>query len=323
MKKKVREIYIEGQERLAEGGVHDAAFDARSLLSFVSGIPFRELPLRFADELTDPQQEEYSGLIDRRLKGEPLQYITGEQEFMGLSFHVDPRVLIPRLDTEILAEIALDHINEELPHPLRVLDMCCGSGAIGLSLAALAGGPEGGGASGLKVFLSDVSRDALDVAEMNAEALGIADRVEFVKSDLFGGFREYGEEDAESAFQDEVSISAGQKETDIAGPVRGGFDLIVCNPPYIRSDVIPALDREVKDHEPELALDGGADGLDIYRRIADEAPGHLKPGGRLMLEIGCDQADDVVKLLERGFRGVRVINDLAGMDRVVTAARKG
>ncbi len=292
MGKEIRTIYKEGQDKLAAGGVHDAAFDARALLSFVLEIPFREMPLHYMDEAADEQRALFDELIGRRLEGEPLQYITGDQEFMGLTFHVDSRVLIPRLDTEILADKALEYVNSRSDgsETFRVLDLCCGSGAIGLSIAALA--DTGKDAARVEVVLSDISADALEVARQNAEQLCISDRVTFVQSDLFN---ELGQE---------------------------GFDLIVSNPPYIRTDVIDTLDAEVKDHEPVLALDGGTDGLDIYRRIAEEAPGYLKEGGCLMMEIGFDQAEEVAELLHKNLQDVRIVKDLAGLDRVVFARMK-
>ena len=142
-------------------------------------------------------------------------------------------------------------------------------------------------AAKLNVVLADISEDALDVSRQNAEALWVSDKVSFVQSDLFEN-------------------------------VQGDFDLIVSNPPYVRSDVIPTLDEEVRGHEPMLALDGGDDGLDIYRRIADEAPDHLKSGGCLMMEIGFDQAEDIRSLFEssEGRSKVEIIKDLAGLDRV-------
>ena len=273
---KIRDLLKNGQEMLEAKGKDGASFDSRALLSFVMDIPFRDVPLRLDSEVTEEQEGSFRELLMRRLAGEPLQYITGEQEFMGLSFHVDPRVLIPRLDTEILAEEALRYIGEG-SH--RVLDLCTGSGAIGLSIAKLADGAQ--------VTLTDVSCDALEVARLNAKKLGVEDKVTFVRSDLFEA-------------------------------VDGSFDLIVSNPPYVRSDIIPTLDTEVKDHEPMLALDGGADGLDIYMKIVKEAADHLDENGCLMMEIGFDQADDIKKLIkeEGRFGEVRVIKDLAGLDRV-------
>lgn len=303
MKKTLGELFREGQHQLEAASKESSAFDARALLSFVTGIPFSQMPVRYGNEAADDQAAEFEELIERRINGEPLQYITGEQDFMGLTFHVDERVLIPRLDTEILAEKAIKYINGELTkheNSFRVLDLCSGSGAIGLSIAALAGsdksvsliGDESGiamhtAAAKLNVVLADISADALDVSRQNAEALGVSDKVSFVKSDLFEN-------------------------------VQGNYDLVVSNPPYVRSDVIPTLEEEVRGHEPMLALDGGDDGLDIYRRIADEAPDHLKSGGCLMMEIGFDQAEDIISLFESsdGRSKVVIIKDLAGLDRV-------
>ena len=285
MKIYVVDVIKEGQQKLEAAGKESSAFDARALLSFVTGIPFSQMLLHYGDDVADEQQAQYMQLVERRINGEPLQYITGEQEFMGLEFHVDPRVLIPRLDTEILAEEAIGYVDEKLKEgaaDIRVLDLCCGSGALGLSIAKLAGST---------VVLADISEDALDVARENAEALGVTERITFVQSDLFQN-------------------------------VQGDFDLIVCNPPYVRSDVIPTLDEEVRGHEPMLALDGGADGLDIYRWIAEEAPDHLRSGGRLMMEIGFDQAEDVSTLLRHDFDDIQMKKDLAGLDRVVTATSK-
>lgn len=279
----IKETMAYGQEKLEKAGKDGAAFDARVLLSFVMDIPFREMPLHYGDDVTDDQVQGFGELIERRLAGEPLQYITNEQEFMGLSFYVDERVLIPRLDTEILAEEAAQYVKsleDKNKKQVKVLDLCCGSGAIGLSIAKLTENAE--------VTLSDVSWDALEVARINAVELGVDGRVRFVESDLF---EEIGEDD---------------------------FDLIVSNPPYIPSDVISTLDTEVRDHEPMLALDGGDDGLDVYRRIIEEAPLHMKNGGCLMMEIGCDQADDIRELVKAGgkFAEVTIRKDLAGLDRV-------
>lgn len=288
---KIRDLLKYGQEMLEAKGKDGASFDSRALLSFVMDIPFRDVPLRLDSEVTEEQEERFHGLLGRRLAGEPLQYITGEQEFMGLSFHVDERVLIPRLDTEILAEetlavIAADSCQASACGSPEVLDLCCGSGAIGLSIAALA--PE------TKVTLTDISEDALEVAKLNARTLNVEDRVTLVQSDLFE-------------------------------KIQGGFDLIVSNPPYVRSDIIPTLDTEVKDHEPMLALDGGADGLDIYKKIAEEAADHLNDNGCLMMEIGFDQAEVIKKLLgEDGrYTGIQIKKDLAGLDRVAVSKKQG
>ena len=154
MKIYVVDVIKEGQQKLEAAGKESSAFDARALLSFVTGIPFSQMLLHYGDDVADEQQAQYMQLVDRRINGEPLQYITGEQEFMGLEFHVDPRVLIPRLDTEILAEEAIGYVDGKLKEGaagIRVLDLCCGSGALGLSIAKLAGST---------VVLADISEDA-------------------------------------------------------------------------------------------------------------------------------------------------------------------
>lgn len=339
----IRQLNLEGQKKLAEAGIHDAVFDARALLSFVLEIPFSQMPLHYADHVTDEQQAEYGKVLEKRISGVPLQYITGEQEFMGLDFYVDERVLIPRLDTEILAEEAVRYVKElyrtslsdQSPHGpaeicpggVNVLDLCCGSGAIGLSVKVLSEGMSQMGDKDISedasqidddavnkrdradvrrqkyvnLTLSDISPDALCVARRNAEALGVIDDVKIIKSDLF----EAVDEGVGEANGEEIS--------------REDFDLIVSNPPYIRSDVIETLDTEVRDHEPMLALDGGADGLDVYRRIIEEAPDHMKAGGVLMMEIGADQAEDVAGLIEKTGKYVetQIKKDLAGLDRLV------
>ena len=323
----IRQLNLEGQKKLAEAGIHDAVFDARALLSFVLKMPFSELPLHYENQVTEKQEIAYCKVLEKRAGGTPLQYITNEQEFMGLDFYVDERVLVPRLDTEILAEEAVSYINDRFrarssdqnlhgqPDNISVLDLCCGSGAIGLSVKVISEDASQIGDDAVnklvtagdnqkkhvQLTLSDISEDALCVARKNAEALGVIDNVKIIKSDMFEAIDEWvGEVNGE-----EIS--------------REDFDLIVSNPPYIRSDVIETLDTEVRDHEPMLALDGGADGLNIYRRIIEEAPDHLKAGGVLMMEIGADQTEDVAGLIEKTGQYVetQIKKDLAGLDRLV------
>jgi release factor-specific protein-(glutamine-N5) methyltransferase len=239
--------------------------------------------------MNDDDFEEYQKRIYARIEGKPLQYILGVQEFMGLPFRVNPSVLIPRLDTEVLVEKVIDTMNSmsmrtESP---EVLDLCTGSGAVGVSIASKV--------PGAIVTMTDVSEEALSTAMGNAGLNGVNRRCIFLLGDMFE-----------------------------AVPDDKHYDVIVCNPPYIPSDVIETLDIEVKDHEPRMALDGGKDGLDFYRIIANQASLHLKTGGILALEIGCDQAADVKKLLNDAntYEGIRVIRDLAQLDRVIIAIRK-
>ena len=292
----VKELIKIGETQLADAGVEDAAIDAKELFCYMMHIDRTRLMMRWQDVMQDNQCEEYFDLVARRASRVPLQHITGEQEFMGLAFQVSDKVLIPRQDTETMVEDALDVINknklrgETLNCRARrnwtVLDLCCGSGAIGISIDKLT--------ERCKVTCSDISGDALAMAEKNAADLG-AKSVKMVKSDMFEAFRG----------------KLGNKK----------FDLIISNPPYIRSDVIPALQPEVRDHEPLSALDGGEDGLTFYRIIADQAPEFLKKEGILMMEIGHDQMGEVTKLFSADDRYIYVtgLKDLAGRDRIVTA----
>ena len=206
---------------------------------------------------------------------------------MGLLFRVNPSVLIPRLDTEILAEKVIDIVKKKGLLKPEILDLCTGSGALGVSIAAKI--PDA------IVTMTDVSEAALQTAMSNAGLNGVNRRCIFLLGDMFA-----------------------------AVPDDKHYDVIVCNPPYIPSAVIGTLDVEVKDHEPRMALDGGKDGLDYYRVIADQAGMHLKTEGLLALEIGAEQAADVKKLLNKtkSYRDTQVIRDLAGLDRVILATRK-
>ena len=292
----VKELIKIGENQLRDAGVTDAAIDAKELYCYMMHIDRTRLMLSWQDVMQDKECEEYFNLVARRASRIPLQHITGEQEFMGLPFTVSDRVLIPRQDTETMVEDALDVINknklrnEELNCKARrgwsVLDLCCGSGAIGISLAKLA--------EDVKVTCSDLSADALAVAELNARNLG-AKSVKFVRRDLFEAF----------------SGKLGNKK----------FDLLISNPPYIRHDVIETLEPEVRDHEPMMALDGGEDGLDFYRQIVEQAPDFLKKEGIVMLEIGHDQMSDIIKLfsLDDRYSFVTGLKDLAGRDRIVVA----
>lgn len=292
----LKELIKIGENQLAEAGISDAAIDAKELFCYMMHIDRSRLMLRWQDVLQDNQCEEYFDLVARRADHVPLQHITGTQEFMGLPFLVSDQVLIPRQDTETMVEDALGIIkknwlrNEELPVKARgswhVLDLGCGSGAIGLSIAKLA--------SEAKVTCSDVSPEALDMAQKNGKALGLKS-VKFVKSDMFAAF----------------TGKMGNKK----------FDMIISNPPYIRKDVIPTLMPEVKDHEPLLALDGGEDGLVFYRIIVDQAPSFLKKNGVVMVEIGHDQMADVTRLFSESgrFSFITGLKDLAGRDRIVVA----
>ena len=261
--------------------------EARMIMSYATGLGTTELITRSKELMREDDFEEFQKRIYARIEGVPLQYILGMQEFMGLPFRVNESVLIPRLDTEVLVENVIETINRMNLISPEVLDLCTGSGAIGISIAAKV--PDA------VVTMTDASEKALQTAMSNAGLNGVNRHCVFLLGDMFD-----------------------------AVPEDKRYDVIVCNPPYIPSDVIETLDIEVKDHEPRMALDGGKDGLDYYRIIADKASLHLKTGGVLALEIGAEQAADVKKLLNNAntYEGIRVIRDLAHLDRAIIATRK-
>lgn len=285
-KKKVtfKRAYSEGRKLLEQAGIPEPDLDAWYLLEYVTGVSRASYYAAPEREMTRRQQTQYEDCLAKRSRRTPLQHITGEQEFMGLTFHVNEHVLIPRQDTETLVEQALELLaREKIPETaeegqVRVLDMCTGSGCILLSVLRYAGRPVAG-------IGADISEKALAVASGNAEALGI--EAEFICGDLFEN-------------------------------ICGVYSMILSNPPYIRTAEIETLQDEVRLHDPREALDGKEDGLYFYRRIVDEARQYLIPGGYLVFEIGYDQAEDVSRLMrEAGYAGVQVKKDLAGLDRVV------
>lgn len=277
---KYRDLYNQGIEKLSSENIVDAKIDARLLLEYACKTDRNALFLKGDMEVTEDETKVYFDLISKRMKHIPLQHLTGEQDFMGLTFTVNEHVLIPRQDTECLVEIVLKHLHDGM----RILDMCTGSGCIVISLLHYSNDCQGVGV--------DLSEEALKVATHNASVLGnngIADKMDvtFVQSNLFE-------------------------------KVDGKFDIIVSNPPYIKTEVIDTLMPEVKDFEPMMALDGTEDGLYFYRKIILDAKKHLNRGGQLFFEIGYDQGKEVSDLMcEAGYVNVEVAKDLAGLDRVV------
>ncbi len=269
----LRSAYEYGKKLLTEANIENAEGDAWTLLEHVTGVTRAIYFMGMERELIASQEEAYLDCLSRRKAHIPLQHITGEQEFMGLTFRVNEHVLVPRQDTEVLVENVLADVQPGM----EVLDMCTGSGCIVISLVKLGKGLSGKGV--------DISKEALEVAKDNARGQGV--EVQFVHSDLFAN-------------------------------VQGQYDVIVSNPPYIRTEVILSLQEEVRLHDPMQALDGKEDGLYFYRRIIEESPKYLKENGRLYFEIGHDQGEAVSHLMERaGFTGITVKKDLAGLDRVV------
>lgn len=272
------EVYREGAARLGEADIEEAELDARLLLEFVCGTDRNTLLVHGERDVSEEEYGRYCGLIERRAVHVPLQHLTGEQDFMGLTFLVNKDVLVPRQDTEVLVEEAMKHLHDGM----RMLDLCTGSGCILLSLLHYSNDCEGVGV--------DLSARALSVAGKNYEIQRTQRpdmKARFLEGNLFEGLEDR-------------------------------FDMIVSNPPYIKTDVIDTLMPEVREYEPVMALDGGTDGLVFYRRIAGDAGAYLNGGGMLFFEIGCEQAADVCKIMEAaGFREVEVVKDFAGLDRVV------
>lgn len=271
-------VYREGAARLGEADIEEAELDARLLLEFVCGTDRNTLLVHGERDVSEEEYGRYCGLIERRAAHVPLQHLTGEQDFMGLTFLVNKDVLVPRQDTEVLVEEAMKHLHDGM----RILDLCTGSGCILLSLLHYSNDCEGVGV--------DLSARALSVAGKNYEIQRTQRpdmKARFLEGNLFEGLEDR-------------------------------FDMIVSNPPYIKTDVIDTLMPEVREYEPVMALDGGTDGLVFYRRIAGDAGAYLNGGGMLFFEIGCEQAADVCKIMEAaGFREVEVVKDFAGLDRVV------
>lgn len=292
-----REALGWGKETLLAAEIPDGAWDAECLFLFEMNCDRTALLLNGGNELAPNQEASYRELIEKRRTHIPLQYLTGQQEFMGLPFYVNQNVLIPRQDTECLVETVLRELNvcrekvdsqglKDSQGKIRLLDMCTGSGCIGISLAKLTRGSLTDTNTGfLDVLCSDISAEALQVAKRNA-----------------------ARNDVEAAFI----------ESDLFEKISGRFHVIVSNPPYITGEEMKELMPEVRLFEPEGALYGMEDGLHFYREIIRQAPDYLEENGMLFFEIGCRQGMEVSGLMEQaGFQDIKIKKDLAGLDRIV------
>lgn len=277
-------LYLDARRQLKAAGIPNPQLEAREIVCYVTGKSreefFRDLTLY----ATGAVEEQILELTRRRLQGEPVAYIIGEWEFYGLTLDVSREVLIPRIDTEVLAEQAI-LAARACGGECRVLDLCAGSGCVGLAVAANV--PE------CKVVLADNSEGAMRVCRQNVCRCGLGGQV--------------------------LCLTADAKLPPL--PALWDFDVIACNPPYIPSADILTLDSSVRDYEPHEALDGGADGLDFYRAITSRWKGALRLGGRLLFEVGIDQAHDVERLMrENGFEDVQSFPDTQGILRVVSGS---
>lgn len=276
----LKEALKKGIGILKDSGIETPAADAGVLLCHAVGCDRIHLHAYGDDAIDEASFERYFKFISKRSEGMPVQYITGHCEFMSLDFDVGPEVLIPRQDTEILVETVISFCRKTGKH-MRILDIGAGSGCIAVSLAYHIGE--------CSVTAVDISEKALKTAYRNAVKNRVSEKITFVAGNLF----------------DKLSSAR--------------FDVIVSNPPYVRCAEIETLQREVRDFEPHEALDGGEDGLVFYREIAAKASSSLTPGGLLAFEVGCDQAEAVVQILKDGYTDIKIVRDMAGIDRVITA----
>lgn len=270
-------------EYLSSYKIQDAFMEAEYLLMYVLDCNRKEILLDPDKVLSNEKVMRFTDFIYRRGRREPAHYIIGEVEFCGLIFKINKDVLIPRPETESLVEEAIGLSLKEV----TVLDLCTGSGCIAISIAK--GLPAG------RVYAVDISEGAVNIAKENAERNGVEDRITFLAGDLFKAMEGIGME--------------------------GKFDLIVSNPPYVSKIEMEALQPEIKDYEPVLALYGGEDGLDFYRKIIHEAPRYFSPSGILIMELGYGMADVVRDLLEKEgcYNRVEIKKDIAGIDRIIKA----
>lgn len=272
----------DGIKKLSENNVLDARIDANLLLEHVLDVDKVYILINGNELLSDEHYYKYNDLIDVRAKGKPLQYIIGNQEFMGLTFKVDKNVLIPRQDTEILVIEAIKYIKEN--NITSILEIGTGTGCIPISICHECN----------KVYATtvDISSEAIDIAKHNAKTNGVDDRIRFIQSNLFENI----DEDLE-------------------------FELFISNPPYIRSSDIDDLMKEVKEYEPIKALDGGKDGLYFYREISRQIKDRTKKRSYVLYEVGYDQGMDVKNILETlGYTDIKIYKDFAGINRVVSGA---
>jgi len=278
---KVGDALREGKVRLRDADLDLSELEAESLLQHILGLDRAGLFRDLGQPIGDVLLASYRKLLDRRCAHEPTAYIIGHREFFGLDLRVTPAALIPRPETEALVQSAIDFVRSTLPHrEVSIVDVGTGSGAIAISLAA--------NLPNAIVTATDLSSEALDLARGNAEANGVADRVRFVQGDLLELIHE---------------------------PV----DVIAANLPYVTSSEWQGLPLELKDNEPKLALEGGADGLDLVRRLLAQAPARLAPGGALFEEVGDGHASTVLSLAAAAFPDARIemAPDLAGTPRVL------
>lgn len=282
----IRGLLEIGKDKLVGREYIDSIKESIYILSKVLDKDKSYIYINLDKWVSEEQSKDFLEIIDRRALGEPISYIFNKKEFMGMDFFVEKGVLIPRPETEILVEYIIDYIEESFNgKKINVLDIGIGSGAISLSIARLC--------KNVEVLGVDISDKAITVSNKNLDRLELKN-ASFRRSNLFGNIQSYEK-----------------------------FPIIVSNPPYIKTDIIEGLQKDVKDFEPSLALDGGIDGLSFYKSISSESKEYLLEDGMLIYEIGFDQGNSVKKImLDEGFKDVEIIKDLQGLDRIVLGFKK-
>ena len=271
---------------LNENNIENSNLKAKLVFSNLLKMKKEELLINDKKELKTSEIIEIDKAVEKLLNDIPIQYIIHNQEFMKLKFYVDKNVLIPQPDTEILVEKAIDYINNNKNNTFKILDLCTGSGCISISIAKLISD-----SIKLDIVSSDISKDALRVAEKNANIHSVSNKIKFINSNMFE-------------------------------KIEDNFDMIVSNPPYIETSVISTLSNEVQN-EPHLALDGGNDGLKFYKIISEEAYKHLNKDGILILEIGYNQKEKVINLFEKTkkYNNIECVKDYSNNDRLIIAKK--
>jgi release factor glutamine methyltransferase len=282
---KIHEAIDLAAEALEGSGVPGARLDAERLLASELGKDRSYLLAHFQDSVPEPSAERFLARITERRRGKPLQYLLGWQEFHGLEFEVTPAVLIPRPETELLVDVAVQRFSEGNP---SLADVGTGSGCIAVATAVAL--------SGARMIATDFSEDALAVAQRNASRHGVSDRIQFLSGDLLLPLNALG--------------------------LEGMLDGVLSNPPYVAERDLPALQREVRDWEPRLALVGGLTGLELYRRLLPQALRFLKPGGTLIMEIGYNMQAEIIHLLDSAWKLEGIRDDFSGIPRIVVAQKR-
>ena len=276
---KVKELINYGREVLIENNIEDYSIISKMLAKHILKMTNVEIMINEEKEISEEEKNKYDLALTQIVEGIPVQYITNNQEFMGINFYVNEYVLIPQPDTEILVEEVIN-LCKNYKEKINILDICTGSGAIGISILK--------NVENVDLVASDISDKTLEIAKKNAKDNELIDKIDFIKSDMFEN-------------------------------INDKFDIIVSNPPYIETNVISTLSKQVQN-EPHLALDGGKDGLRFYNILANQAKEYLKPNGYLCMEIGYNQKDKVEQLLkENGYKNIYCKKDLSGNDRVIIA----